>query len=281
MPKSYGSVHPKGTLMKFLRMSLATIVAFAFSSAHAAGGDSWEFAITPYLWLPSVHGTLNFDVPPGGNSPIAEFGPSDYLSNLKFAAMLTGTARKGDWGIFYDVVYVHFADLRSTVRDLNGPGGIISLPVSASVDSSLEGAVATLTGTYTVVDSSRLQLDLIGGVRYANISTSASWNFAGPNGALASSGSVSKSIDFVDGIFGTLGHVQLGDSGRWYLPFELDFGAGSNNSTTANAVLGVGYNFGWGGLTLAYRYLYYDLGSNGPLHDVKLAGPTLGATFRW
>jgi len=271
--------------MKILRLPVAAIVAFAFSSAYAApsdaGGDSWQFSITPYIWLPSVHGTLNFDVPPGGNSPIAIIGPSDYLSNLKFATMLTGTARKGDWGVFYDIVYVHFGDLRSTVRDLNGPGGIISLPVAASVDSSLKGAVATLTGTYSVVNSSRLQLDLIGGVRYANMSTSADWNYSSPNGALANSGSVSKSIDFVDGIFGTLGHVQLGDSGRWYLPFELDFGAGTKNSTTANAVLGVGYKFGWGGLTLAYRYLYYDLGSDGPLHDVKLAGPVLGAAFHW
>jgi hypothetical protein len=281
MPKLYGSVHAKWTLMQLLRMSIAATVAIAFSSANAAGSDSWEFTLTPYLWLPSVHGQLNFDVPPGGNSPILDIGPNNYLSDLKFAGMLTGTARKGDWGAFYDVVYVHFADLKSTVHDLSGPGGIISLPVSSSVDASLEGVVATLTGTYSIVNSGRLQLDLLGGVRYANMSTSASWNFSGPNGELASSGYRSKSVDFVDGIFGTLGHVQLGDSGKWYLPFELDFGAGSNNSTSANAVLGVGYNFGWGGLALAYRYLYYDLGSGGPLHDIKLAGPTLGATFRW
>jgi hypothetical protein len=111
-----------------------TTVVLACSSACAAqsdsGGDSWEFGITPYVWLPGIHGELNFDIP---DSPIANIDASNYWSNLKFAAMLTGTAHKGDWGVFYDFVYVNFADVKSTVHDVNGPGGIISLPVAASL----------------------------------------------------------------------------------------------------------------------------------------------------
>ncbi len=267
-----------------LRGLCVAAVAMAFSSASAgasgSGGDSWQFGITPYLWLPSIHGTLNFEVPPAGSSPIANIA-SDFPSNLKFAGMLTGTARKGDWGVFYDVVYVNLGELRSAARDLNGPGGVISLPVAASLDSGIEGTVATVTGTYAVSDSSRLRLDLIGGVRYANISTFASWNLSASEGALERSGRVSNSTDFVNGIFGVLGHVQLGDGGKWFMPFELDFGAGSENSTTANAVLGVGYRFGWGEIVLAYRYLYLNLGSDEALHDLRLAGPALGASFRW
>ncbi len=262
-------------------LASATVV-LACSSACAAqsGGDSWEFGITPYVWLPGIHGELNFDVPAGDN-PITNIDASNYWSNLKFAAMLTGTAHKGDWGVFYDFVYVNFADLKSTTHDVNGPGGIVSLPVAASLDSGIDGTVVTLTGTHSVSSSSRMQLDLIGGLRYANISTSASWNFSGPIGPLGRSGSVSNSIDFWDGIFGVLGHLQLGDGGKWYVPFELDLGAGTKNSTTSNGVLGVGYKFGWGDVVLAYRYLYYNLGSDGALHDVRLVGPCLGASFHW
>ena len=271
------------TRMKLPALSISTTVLLAFASASAgqsgAGSDDWEFSITPYLWLPSVNATLNFDVPPAGNSPIVNF--DNPLSNLKMAGMLTGRAHKGDWGVFYDVVYVNIGDLKSTVHDLNGPGGVISLPLAASLDTGIKGTVASLAGTHLMVNSSRWQLDLIGGLRYADVSTSASWSLSGPDGALARSGSVSKSINFLDGVVGVLGHMQLGDSGKWYLPVELDFGAGSNNSTTANGVLGVGYKFGWGELVLAYRYLYCNLGSHGGLHDLKIDGPALGATFHW
>jgi hypothetical protein len=270
--------------MKLLGWSMATSVALAFSSASAAqsnaGSDGWEFGITPYVWVPNINGTLNFDVPPAGDSPIVNVG--NYLSNLKFAAMLTGTARKGEWGVFYDFVYVNIGDLRSTTREVNGPGGVISLPVAASLDSGIEGVVATAAATRSVLmNSSRFRLDLIGGIRYGNISTSATWNLSGPIGPLERSGSESKSVDFLDGIFGVLGHVQLGDGGHWYLPVELDLGAGTRNSTTGNGVLGVGYTFGWGEVVLAYRYLYCNLGSDGALHDLSLAGPALGATFHW
>jgi len=270
--------------MRLRRLSVAICIAIVFSSANAgqssAEGDSWEIGITPYFWLPSVHGTLNFDVPPAGDSPIVNLD-SNYLSNLKLAAMLTGTAHKGDWGVFYDFVYVNIGDLRSTARDLNGPGGIISLPVAASLETGIEGTVATLTGTHSTISSSRLQLDLIGGVRYGSISTFASWDLSGPIGPLVRSGRVSKSVDFLDGIFGALGQVRLGDNDKWYLPFELDFGAGTNNSTTGNGVLGVGYKFGWGDVLLAYRYFYCNLGGDQALHDLKLAGPALGISFRW
>lgn len=37
-----------------------------------------------------------------------KIGPNDYLKNLKFAVMLTGEARKGDWSIFTDTMYVDY-----------------------------------------------------------------------------------------------------------------------------------------------------------------------------
>jgi hypothetical protein len=39
--------------------------------------------------------------------------------------------------------------------------------------------------------------------------------------------------------------------------------------------------FGWGDLGVAWRYLDYDLKSDGPITDMNFNGPAIGATFRW
>jgi hypothetical protein len=275
------------TLTKPIRSALTILgVAILCNAANAQTmnipDDKWEYGITPYGWFPSIHGTFNFDVPFGsGGAPEVNVNPSSYLSDLQFAGMVAGTAHKGAWGVFYDLIYTDLAGLKSTVHDVRGPGGIVSLPVSADVGTGMRAGIATLTATYSMVKSDAVQMDVIGGVRYAGIRTSVNWNFDGPLGLLGRSGSTSKSVDLWDGIVGVAGNVRLSGDGKWYMPFEADVGGGSKSSTTANGTLGVGYKFGWGDVVLAYRYLYYDMGSDGPIHNMSLAGPALGATFHW
>jgi hypothetical protein len=43
----------------------------------------------------------------------------------------------------------------------------------------------------------------------------------------------------------------------------------------------VAYTFGWGDVTLAYRYLYYDEKNGKLIQDLYFNGPALGATFRF
>jgi hypothetical protein len=91
--------------------------AFAFiasSPATAAEADDWRFAVTPYLWLPNIEGTGNFDTPPsGGGAPEVEIGPVDYLEKLELVLMLAAEAHKGKWSFRGDVVYVDFGDEHS------------------------------------------------------------------------------------------------------------------------------------------------------------------------
>ena len=56
----------------------------------------WHFGITPYGWLPSLHGNLNLILPSGSTSAAVEINPSSYLSNLQFGLMVAGEARKGE-----------------------------------------------------------------------------------------------------------------------------------------------------------------------------------------
>lgn len=62
--------------------------------------EPWRFAVTPYVWLPTINAHLDIALPPiGGGEPDAavdtEVGPNRYLSNLSFALMLSGEARRG------------------------------------------------------------------------------------------------------------------------------------------------------------------------------------------
>jgi hypothetical protein len=70
--------------MDWYRGSVAAVI-IAVTSAQASEaelthGDAsaqWQFALAPYLWLPSVDGTMHFSLPGGGAD--ASTGPYDYL----------------------------------------------------------------------------------------------------------------------------------------------------------------------------------------------------------
>ncbi len=71
--------------------------------------------------------------------------------------------------------------------------------------------------------------------------------------------------------------MRLGD-GDWFIPYHADIGTGSSNWTW-QALLGVGYGFDWGDVSLSIRSLSYDF--NDKDADLRMTGPTLGASFHW
>jgi hypothetical protein len=67
-------------------------------------------------------------------------------------------------------------------------------------------------------------------------------------------------------------------SSNWFIPYYADVGTGDSNLTW-QAMLGLGYRFDWGHVTLAYRALGYDFNKDNT--DLTLYGPGLGVGFRW
>ena len=67
-----------------------------------------------------------------------------------------------------------------------------------------------------------------------------------------------------DGIVGVRGQVRFA-GGHWFVPYYADVGAGTSNWTW-QALLGLGYRFDWGAVTLAWRALGYA----GQSHQVLL-----------
>lgn len=263
-----------------LAMALAGCVLFATpAAAEETTGDKWTFTLTPYLWLPTVDVSLKYDLPNREADSEVEAGPSD----LEMAFMISGEARKGKWSLFTDFIYLDFGTMDSYVKSFGGTN--INASIDLGTKSSLSGDLWTLVGGYALVQEPGATLDVIGGFRYLGLESKTDWSLSAtindPDSGetLDASGSISQDANLWDGIVGVRGHVRLGNS-NWWIPYYADIGAGDSDLTW-QAMAGLAYNWSWGDVVLAYRYLSYDEGDDKLLQDVTFGGPALGVTFRW
>ena len=269
---------------------LAAITAAIFTTPAQAQSvvpiDQWTLSITPYLWLPNVNGTMKYGIPPGsGGRPEVETGPNDYLQALQTVIMVSGEVRRDRWSVFTDLIYLDFADQKSTVKTVDFGGNLVSAGVNLATSSSLRGTAWTLGTGYAVMSGQAVTLDVFGGLRYFDLKVSTDWQLegviTGPGGGqtFPRTGGISERMVLWDGIVGVKGRIPLGSS-DWSMPYYLDVGAGSS-SLTWQGMLGVTYSFKWGGVTLAYRNLYYDQKDDQFIQDLRFSGPALGVTFRF
>ncbi|MEM5340176.1 hypothetical protein [Paraburkholderia azotifigens] len=265
---------------------IAALTAAAIS-AHASdvaptqsdADDRWQFAVAPYLWLPSVDGTMRFSLPGGGAD--ASTGPYDYLQNLKFAFMIQGEARKGDWSFFADGIYLKFGRHESAVNSTNGLFGPHETQPSA--ETSFRGTLVEIGGGRTVMQQSWGYVDAIVGMRYLGVkgtlqATAVSTTSAGVGASPRLD--VSQVQNMFDGFVGVRGRASITGDGRWYLPFYLDLGAGSSKFTW-QAMTGLGYALKWGDVTLTYRYLAFYGSDDQLVQTLRFSGPSLNVLFRF
>ncbi|MEZ5582650.1 MAG: hypothetical protein R3F37_07685 [Candidatus Competibacteraceae bacterium] len=115
------------SLKKIRQLSCFTAIALALNGtsvfAQDNSADSWKWGVELYFWGASLGG----DTTSGSDIDI---GIDTIIENLKLGAMGTIAARKGDWGLFADLIYLDLGDDGSTTAN----AGSISLPVSASID---------------------------------------------------------------------------------------------------------------------------------------------------
>ena len=240
-------------------------------------GSSWQFAVTPYVWLPHVDTSLGFETPGNGGTPVEM---DDILKYLTGAFFINGAARKDRFGLALDFVYCDFTKADSQVSTITGPGAGAEVPVNHGTTTSLGGKMVSLTGSYAVLLRPDVELNLLGGLRYTHIGATLDWEFSSDVNDLPSrSGSATQAVDLWDGVVGVRGSARLG-AGKWFVPYYLDAGTGTSKFTW-QAVLGIGYSFHWGDLLLDYRYLSFEQGHDQPLQRLSFAGPALGATWHF
>ena len=86
--------------------------------------------------------------------------------------MVTSEARKGNWSVFTDLIYMDLGDERSKVRNITGPDGRPLTAVSRDVTTGLSATVWTLAGAYTVARAPTWNFDVLAGFRYVGLDRS-------------------------------------------------------------------------------------------------------------
>jgi len=254
--------------------AIALVACGATSPVVAQTADHDETknnTLNVYLWGSSISGDLSFrdaEVP-------FDISLEQILDNLEMTAMVAYRRDIGDWSILLDVIYLNMGATKN---------GSVTLPdrieqtVDVSADLDLKTWVGGLYGGYTYARTGAAQHRFIAGVRYLSLDADLGVGVDDSQGTELRSGSYSATGDLWDGVIGFQGQFDLG--GRWRLPYHLDIGTGSSQ-ITYQALAGAAYEFGWGNLSLTYRYLYYDEGNNGTIHELTMDGPVLAAGFRF
>ncbi len=254
------------TRTPIIRVLLTCMFLSCFSAASAQ--DEWEFSAAIYLWGADIGGqTIR------GSEVEVEF--SDLFDNLEMGFMGAFAARKNNWSLLTDVIYMDL-DVDKTA-DLSIPIGPIHVPVTTSVSLDVEAWVLHFAGGYNLYSEGKSRLDLIGGARYLDFDQTMFLELQslGPG----QSRTISESLTSFDGIVGLTGNAALGE--RWFLPYYVDIGTG-DSKLTWQATAGIGFRAGRVvDLALVYRHLEWNLDSARVVDDINFSGPTFGVIFRW
>jgi hypothetical protein len=276
---------------------LAVLTVAAVLPAHSVRAQTvpsaepgWSFAVAPYVWVPSIDGNLRYRVPDalgGARSASVGVDAATILDSLKFAAMIAAEARNGRFSVFTDFIYLDLGSAKSGVRSVDF-GEVGRSPVctslNAGTESSVRGSLWTLAGAYTLAAGDWGHVDVFAGFRLFSLEARTDVRLAadiialGGGRSFARTGRLARDADLFDGLIGLRGRFVLGSG--FYLPYAFDIGAGSSRLTW-QASGGLGYQTGWAGVTLGYRYLHYDQGGDRLVQDFSFSGPFLALNIKF
>ena len=222
------------------------------AAQSAEGAESWWFAFTPYAWISGIRGTIGVGSSTGEVDVAFNEGGEDF--EFGFAGLLE--ARRRRWVVRTDFFYVSFSDEQGTAA---------GSPVTVGQDDlMLHPEVG-----YTLLARAWGGVDGLVGARYLNTGV----DLSGP--------SAETSVDrgWVDGTLGA--NVRYQPGSRWRLVVKADLGAGGSDFVW-QLYGGGGYDLGrCCALVGAWRLLDLDYDRDNLLYDVRLSGPTFGATLRF
>ncbi|WP_136684148.1 porin family protein [Falsirhodobacter xinxiangensis] len=229
--------------------------ALLLVTALPAAAQDWSAQVTPYVWGVGLGG----DITPFTGAPGISFDKSisEVIEDSDGAFFLSGLVRRER------VVFMGDLSWSSSSRAGRvGPG--------FPAEGKLTQRSITLLGGWRVVTNDELTLDALAGAR--------AWSI---DGSVTSVLRASVSKDFVDPIVALRANFALAP--QWSAILYADvggFGVGSEN--TSQILATVNYQASerlW--LSVGYRQLAVDYRSGGTDLDVIVAGPLLGATWRF
>ena len=238
-----------------------TVLAASPAAAQAPAGDSWRVTVAPYFLGAGMNGTTTVK----GQDVTVDMSFSDILKNLQFGAMGLVVARKGQWGVGGDAIWMALG------ANGTAPGPV---GVTASTDMS--------QGAFAFYGLRRL-------APYADVFFGGRVNYLSANLRINSPLQV-RSVDGAKTWFDPLVGLQLRtpeNGKRWHAQVYTEFGGfGVGSTFTWQIFPTVGVDVAkWASLEFGYRWLDidYSSGENTTLfkYDVLTQGPVLGFAFRF
>jgi len=228
----------------FWILTLSIPTAWA-SETEDSSSEDWSFTVRPYVWAISLKGSAA-PLPP---LPAADFEASfgDIWKDLNLGFMGNAELRKGKFGIISDVIW---ADI-----------SMDAVPVGGLVEIDSSSVIASLLGTYRLLEKEQAWLDLVVGARGYYIDTSLD---VGPGGIFFTSG---HTEGWVDAMAGIRAQIELG---MGFNAGALLLGGGGGSSSAADIFGKIGYSFTKNLSAYAgYRFLKIDYKNNGFVWDVE------------
>ncbi|HEU4712337.1 MAG TPA: hypothetical protein VFS76_12270 [Pyrinomonadaceae bacterium] len=237
-----------------------TSPAPAEPQASPSPDDGWEVSVAPYFFLANLDGTVGV----AGQRVEVDARFRDLFRNLDFALMGQVEARKGNWSILGDAMYMKLSGERVTPSPFFGD---IDVEVKELI---LEPAVA-----YRVLKTERGSIDLLGGARFWHVNTHLTFQ---PR--ILPLVDVEGSKNWADPIIGARGTVKL--SPRVFALGRFDVGGfGVSSDFTGQFMAGLGFQVKPRVALLGgYRYLRVDYVDEGFVFRTAMNGIILGAKFR-
>jgi hypothetical protein len=251
------------------RRLAALFLATVASVAHSASAQEpapplpqpgWRFAITPYLWLAGLHGTIGI----GDVTTDVSESAWDLLKSLRFGAMGDLEARYDGWVFGSDVIYVSLRDKHA----------FSTAAVSGELQLDQKEWIVTPYAGYSFPVGKQTVIDAFLKARYWSLTT----DFKG-TGSGGRSIERSGNVHWLDALAG--GRVQVVPAKYFRLIAAGDVGGGGAKIDWQ--VLGsVGYEVSHCCTLLgSYRYLDVDRDRGALLFNVHMHGPLLGVVIRF
>jgi hypothetical protein len=260
---------------------LAPAAALLPVTASAQTNSPWTFQATLNGWFPDIGGRTRFADATGRGD--FEIGIGDILENLEFTFQGTFDARSGRFGVLADVVYLSVGKSGANTR--GGSIGGVQIPVDASLNTEfdMKSWIWTVAGYYRAIEEPGVTIDVVGGLRYTDVTQTLDWALSGNLGAIPAPSRTGRgrvSVTHWDAIVGVRGRSSITPDNTWFVPWYIDIGIGDSDFTW-QAMAGVGYAFKWGEAVAGWRYLGYNMPDSSRLTDINFSGPMVGASFRW
>jgi hypothetical protein len=235
----------------------------AFAEDPAGTSDAWRLSASPYVWFSSLNG--NISVPAGSVDFSQSFG--DIFQTLKFAASGIAEARRGNFSIVADTMYLNMQ------QGIPVPG---SHGAFSGGSMRMQSAEVSAIGLYTLAEAPFGRFELGGGVRAWWFNTALNYSAGRLPGR-----STDSSTSWVDPIFSARGIVRLNESLSFTAYGDVGgFGVGTQLTWQAMGTLDWRINERVSA-SVGYRHIHIDYERGRANIAVDLSGPIIGAIYRF